>query len=268
MLGFAVTLGATIASFIIPSFIGLLLISAAARFVGPRYLAAFAVGLYMWFYSDTIGDASLLGVSEGFTGGIWHVALWACFAVGVVALFSLDGSMFEAGTSGERLGMAVPLLVAVAVGLHGFGEGASIGATAAATPSTNLADAFGGLSAAAAFLIHKCLEPMMVGAAYWVYARDRAATQGGLLKDIAILTFAFSLPGIVGSATAYYLVQAFPGADFTYVFALGLGASIYAAFRLARPMFQGPASRSDAAKIALLVVLGFTCLYLAALLHS
>jgi hypothetical protein len=79
-----------------------------------KYLTAFAVGLYLWFFSDTIGDASLLGVSEGFTGGAWHVALWVVFAIGVVLLFSLDPNVFTEGSAGSGLGFAIPLLVAVA----------------------------------------------------------------------------------------------------------------------------------------------------------
>jgi zinc transporter ZupT len=268
MIGFAETFGAILGSFLLPAFIALLIMSAAARYLRPMYLAAFAIGLYFWFFSDTIGDASLLGVSEGFTGGIWHVALWACFAVGLLLLVSLDKSTFAEGSAGERLGFAIPVLVAIAVGIHGFGEGAAIGATAATTSSANLLDAFGGLSAAVAFVLHKGLEPMMVGAAYWVYAKDHARDMNGRLKDFLVLTLAFTLPGIIGGASAYYIVQVYPSADFTYIFALGLGASIYAAVRLARPLFQASGSSSDSVKVALFVLLGFTCLYLAALLHS
>jgi len=268
MIGFAQTFGATIGAFLVPTFLGLLMISAVARYVSPRYLAAFAVGLYLWFFSDTIGDASLLGVSEGFTGGVWHVVLWAVFLLGLLAFFSADSKMFAEGSSGESLGFAIPLLVALAVGIHGFGEGAAVGATAATSPSTSLLDAFGGTSAAVSFLLHKGLEPMMVGAAYWVYAKDHAKDTAGRLKDISILTLTFALPGIVGGATSYYLVQAYPSADFTYVFALGLGTSIYAATRLARPLFQGDGSNSESVKTALVMLLGFACLYLAALLHS
>jgi hypothetical protein len=109
---------------------------------------------------------------------------------------------------------------------------------------------------------------MMVGAAYWIYAKDHAKDMAGRLKDIVVLALAFTLPGIIGGASAYYVIQAFPGVDFTYVFALGLGTSIYAATRLARPLFLGVGSRSESIKVALMVILGFTCLYTAALLHS
>ncbi len=268
MLGFAETFGAILGSFLIPTLVGLLLVSLAARSVPARYLAAFAVGLYLWFFSDTIGDANLLGVSEGFTGGVWHVVLWVMFAIGLIVFFSADRDMFASGSEGERFGFAIPILVALAVGIHGFGEGAAVGATAATSPSTSLLDAFGGLSAAASFLIHKGLEPMMVGAAYWVYAKDHATDTAGRVRDIIILLLAFTLPGIVGGSVAYYLVQAYPSADFTYVFALGLGHSIYAAFRLVRPVFTGLGGDAESLKTALVVILGFLCLYLAASLHS
>jgi zinc transporter ZupT len=268
LIGFAETFGAVLATFLIPTFIGLAIISVAAKYLSPKYLAAFTIGIYLWFFSDTIGDASLLGVSEGFTGGIWQVALWLTFAIGLVVLFSIDSKMFAEGSPGVSFGFSIPILVAIAVGMHGFGEGAAVGATAATSTSSNLLDAFGGLSAGAAFVLHKGLEPMMVGAAYWIYARDHAKDMMGRLKDIVILTLAFTLPGIVGGASAYYVIQAFPNADYTYVFALGLGTSIYAAARLARPLFQGTGSRGESLKVACLIILGFTCLYTAALLHS
>jgi len=268
MIGFAETFGAVLATFLVPAFVGLLIIAAAARYLKAKYLAAFAFGLYLWFFTDTIGDASLLGVSEGFTGGILQVALWVVFLIGVVSLLYVDRGLFFEGPEGTSLGFAIPVLVAIAVGIHGFGEGAGIGATAATTSSTNLLDAFGGLTAGAAFVLHKTLEPMMVGAAYWIYAGGHAKNTSERLRDLLVLTLAFTLPGIVGGATAYYLIQAFPGADFTYVFALGLGTSVYAAMRLTRPLFLGTGSRMESTKVAILILLGFACLYTAALLHS
>ncbi len=268
MLGFAETFGASLGSFLLPSFFGLLVIAAAARRLRPHYLAAFGAGLYLWFFSDTMGESSLIGVSEGFTGGIWHVALWLSFAVGLVSVLSLDGGLFTEGRAGESLGFGIPVLVALALGIHGFGEGAAIGGTAATTPSSNLLDAFGGLSAAVSFVLHKALEPMMVGATYWVYADGHASDASRRLEDLLVLVVAFSVPGILGSALGYSLVQAYPSADFTYVFAIGLGTSVYAALRLARPVFGGAGSSGESIKIAVLMLLGFTCLYLAALLHA
>ena len=269
MIGFAETFGATVASFIVPAIVGLAIISAAARFMNARYLAAFAIGIYFWFFTDTMGDANLLGANEGFEGGIPHAALWIAFGVGLILILALDKEIFTPGPDGLKLGFAIPLLVAIAVGIHGFGEGAELSATAVSAPTTNMIDAFGGLSGGVAFVLHKALEPMMVGATYWLYARDHAKDISGRAKDIIILALAFTLPGIIGGASSYFIVQAYPDVDFTYVFALGLGTSIYAAARLARGMFGGPrVSGSDSTKMALMILLGFTCLYLAAMLHS
>lgn len=137
--------------------------------------------------------------------------------------------MFDATEAVTGTDFTIPLLVAVAVGVHGWGEGAAFSATAAATPATNLVDAFGGVSAAFAFVLHKALEPMMVGTASWVYAKDHAKTASGLIKDIIVLALAFTLPGILGGATDYFLSY-----DTSYFFAFGLGTSVYAAVRLAK----------------------------------
>jgi zinc transporter ZupT len=268
MIGFAETFGATLVSFVVPAFVGLFVISIAARYVGARYLAAFAIGLYLWFFSDTISGASYMAVDEGFTGGIFHVLLWVVFAAGLILMFSLDRGIFSQDDTGPRLAFVIPLLVAFAVGVHGFAEGATIGATAATAPNGDLLAAFGGEVAGLAFVIHKALEPMMVGAAYWIYAKDRAKTSRDILRDFSILVAAFALPGIIGCGIAYYLVQIYPTADFTYVYAFGVGSSIYALARLSRPLFRGSQDRWDTLKVALFLMLGFTCLYVAALLHS
>jgi zinc transporter ZupT len=267
VLGFAEAFGATLGSFLGPTFVGLLIISGLAKVLKPRYLAAFTIGIYLWFFSDTIGDAVYLNVDQGFTGGIWQAVLFLTFGIGLVLMFSLDRDMFAEGPEAGRLGFTIPILVAIAIGVHGFGEGAGIGSTAATTPASDILDAFGGLSGAVAFLLHKCLEPMMAGAAYWLYAKDHAHDVKGRLTDLVILTVAFTIPGIVGSGVAYYLVQGYPNVDFTYVFGFGLGTSIYALARLARPLFWGE-SRHDSWKVGLIMILGFACLYTAALFHS
>ena len=255
---------AIVAALAIPTFAGLLIVSGAAKAINSRYIAAFALGLYFWFFSDTIGDAAYLDVNSGFGGGAIQVALVVLFVVGVLLVFSIDRETFRTGSPAAGVGFGIPLLVAFAVGFHGFGEGAAFTATAATTPATGLLDAFGGASAAAAFVIHKALEPMMIGAAYWVYARDHARDATGLLRDIAILALVFILPGVIGAATDYYWLY-----DTTYFFAFGLGTSIYAAVRLAKPLFvTGGESKGDSTKIAVAVVVGFLCLYGAALLHS
>ncbi len=235
-----------------------------AKFTKPRYIAAFAIGLYFWFFSDTAGASAYLDVNSGFTGGAVQLALFVLFAVGLLLVFYLDREIFTQTEATEKLDFAIPLLMAFAIGFHGFGEGAAFSSTTATTPSTDLLQAFGGLSAAVAFLLHKMLEPMMIGAAYWAYARDRAKSIGGLVRDILTLTLVFTLPGIVGGATDYFLNY-----DTTYLFAFGLGTSLYAPMRLTKPLFSGVGtSRSESIRFALLALLGFACLYVASLFHA
>ena len=38
----------------------------------------------------------------------------------------------------------------------------------------------------------------MVGAAYWVYAKGHAKATAALIRDLRVLTLAFTLPGIAG----------------------------------------------------------------------
>jgi hypothetical protein len=264
VLPFLLSFLAIVGALVIPTLVGLSLISGVARSVNPRYLAAFTLGLYFWFFSDTIGDSAYLDVNSGFTGGLEQLALILLFVVGLVLVFSLDRTLFKPGPAAETLGFGIPLLVAFAVGFHGLGEAAAFSATAAATTSTNLLDAFGGLTAGVAFVLHKALEPMMIGAAYWVYAKDRAKNLASIAKDLSLLTLVFTLPGIVGGVTDYFLNY-----DTAYFFAFGLGTSIYAAVRLAKPLFwDSNTPNSESVRIALLIIFGFLCLYLAALFHS
>jgi hypothetical protein len=264
MLPFASSFLAISASLVLPAFVGLLIVAAVARLAKPSYLSAFAIGIYFWFFADTLGGSASLDVNAGFLGGLPQLALFALFASGLLLVFSLDREVFTSGPESDKLGFAIPLLVAFAVGFHGFGEGAAFSSTAAVTPSSNLFEAFGGLTAAVAFILHKALEPVMVGAAYWVYAKDHAKGATGLAKDMLLLTFFFAIPGIIGGATNYYLNY-----ETTYPFAFGLGTSLYAAVRLAKPLFSGSSmSRAESVKMAFFALLGFTCIYIAALLHS
>ena len=264
LLPFLPSFVAIVAALVFPTIAGLLVVSAAARFAKAKYLAAFALGLYFWFFSDTIGDAAYLDVNSGFGGGVEQVALVLLFIAAIIIIFSLDRTAFRSDSAGASLGFGIPLLVALAVGFHGFGEGAAFIATAGATPASGLLDAFGGLSAASAFIIHKALEPMMVGVAYWIYAKEHAKSTTALAKDILLLALVFVTPGIIGAATDYSSLY-----DTTYFFAFGLGTSFYAAARLARPLFsESDGTPWESLKVGLAVIVGFLCLYSAALLHS
>jgi hypothetical protein len=264
MLPFASSFAAISIAFILPALAGLLLVTAASKVVRPVYIAAFAFGIYLWFFNDTLGGSASLDVNSGFSGGLPQIAVFALFVLGALILFSIDRGVFTSGIGPGNVGLVIPLIIAFAVGIHGAGEGAAFSSTAAATTSSSLLDAFGGLSSAVAFIFHKLLESMMVGAAYWIYAEDRGRDVRTLARDTLVLALAFAIPGLLGAATDYSLNY-----DTTYLFALGLGTSLYAAVRLVKPMFS-ISSESAIGSIRLIVcsLLGFTCIYLAALLHS
>jgi hypothetical protein len=256
-----------IAALVIPTAVGLAIVAGVAQYVSARALAAFALGIYFWFFSDTIGDSSYLGVNSSFGGGAEHWSLVILFVVGALLVFAIDRDVFKprasvAGAAG--LGFGIPILVAFAVGMHGFGEGADFGASAATTLSTNLIVGFGGLSAVVAFVLHKGLEPMMAGATYWIYAKGHAKNTGGVVKDNLLMMIVFTVPGIIGGGTDYFLQY-----DDLYFFAFGLGTSIVAVIRLAKPLFwESDEDKYDSLKIALLMLFGFMCIYFAALFHS
>jgi zinc transporter ZupT len=265
MIDFASVFLSWLAATAVPAFFGLLIITGIGRRSNGKYLAAFALGIFAWFFVDTIGGSSNLDVSAGFTGGIDQVAIVALFVVGVLFFFSMSRDLFSQGSAMVMTSLTVPVLVAVAVGIHGFGEGTAFGSTASSTSSASLLDAFGGLTAGVAYALHKALEPMMIGACYVAYSRDRAKSAGRYLSDVVILTLLFVVPSLIGATTGYYVAY-----DATYFFALGTGTSIYAALRLARPLFfdTGTSTPNESAKVGFLIVLGFLCIYVAALFHA
>jgi hypothetical protein len=263
LLPFAESFLAWTAATALPALVGLALIRLVSEAISPRYTAAFGLGIFFWFFVDTIQGSSNLLVNEGFKGGIDQFAAVLLFMIGALLLLSADGRLFSSGPT--ALGFVVPFLAAFAVGIHGFGEGSAFGSTASQTSSTSLLDAFGGVSAGAAYALHKMLEPMMVGALYSAYARESQRSVGQSVRDLLLLGLAFVLPSLVGAATGYFLSY-----DATYLFALGAGTSVYAALRLAKQIFGGQASsgRIESFKVALAVFIGFILIYFAALLHS
>ena len=276
MIGFVEGYLAWLVSTWIPAFVGLLVIVLAGRFVKTRYLAAFALGIFLWFFVDTIQGSALLDVNAGFTGGAGQIAAVALFMVGVLAVFWIDRrrGLFSPESIIRTVSIAIPLLVAGAIGIHGLGEGAAFGATAYSTSSTSLLDAFGGVSAGVAYLLHKSLEPMMAAACYCVYTNRTGFGIKGQLRDLFLLSLVFVLPSLIGAAVGYYVMGPatgfVAGFDTTYFFALGTGTSIYAALRLSRALFrsEGSVTSEDSIRIAVPIALGFIAIYFAALFHS
>lgn len=267
MLGFPDSFVPWIAVTLIPALVGLFIIVLGGNVLKSKYLAAFAIGIFLWFFVDTIGGAASLDVNSGFAGGTSQVALSTLFVIGLLFFFYLERNrnLLSPQLAIGKYGLVIPWLVAAAVGIHGLGEGAAFGGTAALTSSTSLLDAFGGYSGGVAYILHKALEPMMIGACYCVYAKEHAKSVAGRLTDLLLLSTTFVIPSLIGAATGYYLTY-----DSSFFYALGTGTSVYALVRLAGPLFDNtqPASSKESIKVALLIALGLLVIYFAALFHS
>jgi len=94
-----------VAALVFPTIVGLLIISGVAKIANPKYIAAFALGLYFCFFSDAIGDAAYLDVNAGFGGGAVQVALVVLFVIGVLLVFSIDSETSRAGTSSRNVAL-------------------------------------------------------------------------------------------------------------------------------------------------------------------
>ena len=267
MIGFGESFIAWTAATLLPALVGLLLITAASMWVQARYLCAFAFGIFLWFFVDTIGGSATLDVNSGFGGGWAQLTVVILFLLGVLVFFSFDQkrNIFSAESAVGKYGVIIPILVAAAVGIHGLGEGWDFGQTAFNTSSTNLLDAFGGLTAGVAYVLHKGLEPMMIGACYAFYARLAGRSSAKWIRDILLMSIVFVITSIAGAAAGYYI-----SLDTTYFYAFGTGTSIYAAIRLLGPLFIQPqeAGPNYTVKVAVSLLLGFIAIYFAALFHS
>src|SRR5207247_9080244 len=97
-----------------------------------------------------------------------QVTLVILFLAGVLFFFLVDRNrnIFSPESAIGKYGVIIPVLVAAAIGIHGLGEGWDYGRTAYTTSSTDLLDAFGGITAVVAYVIHKVLQSRMVDAFY------------------------------------------------------------------------------------------------------
>jgi hypothetical protein len=249
----------------ISAFVGMAIVVGTSTVVKTRFLAAFAFGVYLWYFTDTLGSANYLGVNGGPVFSVELVLLVALFAVGLVSFFALDGRVFTAGEEPAKYGVMVAALVALALGLHGAGEGADFGYTAAQTPSSLLLGAFGGVAEGASWVLHKMLEPTMVAVCYVAFTGVGSRRRMDRIIDALALAAVFVFPAVVGSVAGYFTTF-----DHTYIFALGLGASVYAAARVAKSMFPAEETAPSwlSLKMGLAAFAGFLFIFLAALLHS
>ena len=267
MIGFFDSFLPWMAATLIPAFVGLAIIVLAGDFLKPRYLAAFAIGIFLWFFVDTIGGSASLDVNAGFNGGGGQISLTGLFSIGLLFFFLIDRkrNVLSPQLAVGKYGLAIPILVAASIGIHGFGEGAAFGGTASTISSTSLLEAFGSISAGVAYVLHRALEPTMIGASYLVYSKDQAKTGVGRSRDLLVLAAIFTIPSLIGAATGYFLTY-----DSSFFFAFGTGTSVYALARLAGPVFDNttPVSAKESTTTAVFIVLGLLTIYFAALFHA
>jgi len=242
------------------------LVTFISAFVGVSLvIGAFALGVYLWYFTDTLGDANYLGVNDGFVLSSEMVSLLMLFVIGLTVFFALDGRIFTTDGAAGYGALTVGALAALALGLHGFGEGADFGYTAAQTPSNSLFDAFGGLAPSASWVLHKMLEPTIAAVGYVALLGPGTKKASDKVIDALVLTTVFVIPAVVGSVAGFYTTF-----DHTFVFALGLGTSVYALARAGRALYS-PGERVDrwlSVKMALAAVIGFLLIFIAALLHA
>src|SRR5256712_2218198 len=146
MLGFAESFLLWTASTLIPAFVGLLLIVLVGVKLRTRYVAAFAFGILFWFFVDTITGAASLGVTSGFSGGVGQVARVGLFVIALLSFFSVDRNrnVFSPQLAVGKYGLAIPVLVAAAMGIHVLGARAGFRGAPALKTSTSPLGTFGG----------------------------------------------------------------------------------------------------------------------------
>jgi len=229
-------------------------------------LSAVSAGIMFWFFLDIMGEAALLDVNQGLnaptgTALVIHVVLPVLFAASVVSLLGLELYSKRKTSISEKTSTApseifagvtssVAALAALGIGFHALGEGVTIGASI--SNSSSLIEAIGGVSPGIAYVLHKVLEGLVVGA-FSLLAGLRS------VRRIGLLGFLSGFPTVLGLLVGLpSLVQA------SYFFALGGGAAMYIEIKLI-PVFAG--ARFDSVSIAFML-LGFYSMYVAGLFHS
>ncbi len=265
MLGFAEILLGFFGVTFLPALAGLSSSLLAPR-VGSGQLAAFGVGVFVFYFVDTFAGSSFLDLSSGFSGGVYQLALLVAVAVGLFAFVLIDEGLSETtGNGGTSLLPAAVL--ALALSLHGVGEGAAYGATVGASGAATLSDLLGGLGGAEATLayaLHKALEAVIIAACYVSLCGGRIQGRRPPAKDLVVLASVFVVPSLLGVAAGSLFAP-----DTSYFFALAVGSSLYVLGRLAGPFSApGPFKRGTAARRSLAMLVGFLCIYIAAFLHS
>jgi hypothetical protein len=272
MIQFSVSLIEFVIATFIPLYLGMTfaVILQVKLKLDVRYLSAFALGLMFWFFFDTLNDAVQLGVNEGFSFPFTHIALLFVFIFGflVIALPSTHYLSKKTQTGSAYLpALIAAIIVALGMGFHGVGEGLEFGGLSAGTQAATVLDAIGGYSGGASYVIHKFLEAIIVTAVFLGISSSDNASLKDRFSKIAVLGLAFGLPSAIGEVLGYFVEV-----NSAYFFALGGGAALAVALLIVIPVFRPAGDRElrypQWVWMMLAVLLGFLCLYGAALFHS
>jgi hypothetical protein len=274
MIEFSVSFIEFVLATFIPIYVGtcLLIFLSNATNVDIRYLSAYALGLLFWFFFDTLNDAVQLDVNQGYSFDFNHVGLVALFIIGFL-IFTLLGGLLStsernssATGQGKSSAFTLTVLVALAMGCHGIGEGIEFGGLSAGTQATSVLDAIGGMSGGIAYGLHKLLESTIVIIVFIALARASGLPFRKQFWQTVMVAFTFGIPSAVGEVAGYFIPI-----DSSWFFALGAGAALFVVLQVIRPIFTlntGEVTYSQWLRISTAMILGFLLLYAAALFHS
>jgi len=249
---------AGVAATFVPLYIGLFLpLAISGNSVRRlRILLAISAGIIFWFFLDVMNDAVLLDVNQGFGGGLRHAILAISFAVGLLLLFGLERASSTAhrtrvarGYGATEISYMVAVLVALGIGFHALGEGIEIGSLV--PTAANMVDAIGGLSAGIAYVLHKFLEGLVIGAVA-AFAKLRT-------PRIFILGLVSGVPTVMGVGLALLTPI-----NSTYFFALGGAAAVYIEYKL----IPNSIDKDNPTVYIIATLIGFYSMYLAGLFHG
>jgi hypothetical protein len=273
MIEFSISLVEFILATFAPLYVGMVFITyLQMKFkLSVRYLSAFALGLMFWFFFDTLNDSVQLDVNEGFNFPASHIGLVSVFVFGFLVIALLSTFLVSKKTNRIDAGVSAyfdaAIVVAVGMGFHGIGEGVEFGGLSAGTQAFTILDAIGGYSGGISYIIHKFLEATIVMIVYIGLTVGEHASFRSKLSKITTLGLAFGLPSAFGEVIGYFVEL-----NSAYFFALGAGAALSVTLLIVWPMFRttedGQLTYSQWTRLMLAALIGFLCLYGAALFHS
>ena len=271
MIEFGVAFVEFVLATFLPIYVGMFLLIALSNGdrVSTRVLSAYALGLLFWFFYDTLNDAAQLDVNQGYSFDLGHIGLLALFIVGFLLFTMLGGrlsSKREAASTESALPFLLGMIAALAMGIHGIGEGTAFGGLAAGTQASTILDAIGGINGGVAYCLHKLLESTIVIAVFIPLARANGLSIRSQLWHTVLLGLMFGIPSAVGEVVGYSFAI-----DSTWFYAMGAGAALFVVLQVAKRIFvvnrDEGVTYSQWVRISGAMILGFLLLYAAALLH-